>query len=126
VKVRLILIGMVAALGLPLAAANGRAVFDPDLIQTGAGAGLERGAVPAAGNFGRHEDEDKGDRDHDSDRDHDGDRDHRGDDDRQCDREHKGDMDDEGDRDHKGDRDHHKRHRDHDGHDCDRSPSKPR
>jgi hypothetical protein len=48
-NVRLILIGMVAGLVLPLAAANARVVFDPGLTQTGAGADLERGTTPSHG-----------------------------------------------------------------------------
>jgi hypothetical protein len=54
-KVGLALIGMVAGLVLPLAAANARAVLDPGLNQAGAGADLERGAAPTAENFGRNE-----------------------------------------------------------------------
>jgi hypothetical protein len=81
-NVRWILIAMVAGLVLPLAAANARTVFDPSLTPTGAGAEFERGAAPRAGNFGRDEDENKGD----NDKDHDGDKDHQGDHDRQCDK----------------------------------------
>ena len=73
-KVRLILIGMVAGLLLPLAAANARTVFDPGLTQSGAGADVVRGTTPSAGNFVRDGDEDKGD--HQCDKDHDRD-DHR-------------------------------------------------
>ena len=104
-KVRLILIGMAAGLVLPLAAANAGAVLDPGLTQAGAGTDLQRGAAPTAENFGRNEDEDKGD--------HQGDNDHRGDNDRNCERSDHGDHD--------GD------HRDHDDkdRDCDKSPSKP-
>ena len=69
-NVRLILIGMVTGLLLPLAAANAGAVFNPGLTQTGAGADLERGAAPTAKNFGRDWDENKGDK---------GDNDHKGD-----------------------------------------------
>ena len=58
-KIRPIVIAMVAGLLLPLAGANARAVFDPGLTQAGAGADLERGAVQTAENFGRKEDEDK-------------------------------------------------------------------
>jgi hypothetical protein len=58
-KIRPIVIVMVAGLLLPLAGANARAVFDPGLIQAGAGADLERGAAHTAENFGRKEDEDK-------------------------------------------------------------------
>jgi hypothetical protein len=81
-KIRPIVIAMVAWLLLPLAGANARAVFDPGLIQAGAGADLERGAAHTAGNFGRKEDENKGDkdkRDHCDDGDH-SDRGHPGDD----------------------------------------------
>ena len=68
-NVRLILIGMVTGLLLPLAAANAGAVFNPGLTQSGAGADLVRGTTPSAGNFGRDGDEDKGD--HQCDKDHD-------------------------------------------------------
>ena len=82
-KVRLILLGMVAGLVLPLAAANAGAIFDPGLKQAGASADLERGAAPTAENFGRNEYEnkgDQGDKDHQGDYDHKGDYDHHGDD----------------------------------------------
>jgi hypothetical protein len=119
-KVRLILLGTVAGLVLPLAAANGRAIFDSGLYQAGAGADLGRGAAPIAGNFGRSEDEDKGN---------------------QGDNDHKGDFYDPGnfyhpgDFDHRcrfgdgfGDKDHHDVccdfDRDND-HKCEKSPSKP-
>ena len=59
-KIRPIVIAMVAGLLLPLAAANARAVFDPGLNQAGAGADLEGGAAPTAENFGRTESEGKG------------------------------------------------------------------
>ena len=54
-KIRPIVIAMVAWLLLPLAGANARAVFDPGLNQAGAGADLERGAAQTAENFGRTE-----------------------------------------------------------------------
>ena len=83
-KIRPIVIAMVAWLLLPLAGANARAVFDPGLNQAGAGADLGRGAARTAENFGRIETEDKGDpkrhhcddgdhSDHGDDGDHDGD-----------------------------------------------------
>ena len=59
-KIRPIVIVMVAGLLLPLAGANPRAVFDPGLTQAGAGADLERGAAQTAENFGRKESDDKG------------------------------------------------------------------
>ena len=62
-KIRPIVIAMVAGLLLPLAGANARAVFDPGLNQAGAGADLARLAARAAENFGRTEDEGKGDKD---------------------------------------------------------------
>jgi hypothetical protein len=62
-KIRPIVIAMVAWLVLPLAGANARAVFDPGLNQAGTGADLERGAAPTAENFGRTEDEGTGDKD---------------------------------------------------------------
>jgi hypothetical protein len=60
-KIKPIVIAMVASLVLPLAGANARAVFDPGLNQAGAGADLER-AAQTAENFGRKENEDKGDK----------------------------------------------------------------
>jgi hypothetical protein len=62
-KIRPIVIAMVAGLVLPLAGANARAIFDPGLNQAGAGADLQRGAAHSAENFGRTEDEGKGDKD---------------------------------------------------------------
>ena len=56
-KIRPIVIAMVAGLVLPLAGANARAVFDPGLNQAGAGADLERDAAHTAENFGRKEDD---------------------------------------------------------------------
>ena len=56
-KIRPIVIAMVAGLVLPVAGANARAVFDPGLNQASAGADLERLAAPTAENFGRKEDE---------------------------------------------------------------------
>jgi hypothetical protein len=109
-KLRLILIGMAAGLLLPLAAANAGAVFDPGLIQTGAGTALDRGAAPTAENFGR-KDEDKGDHDRgDHDRkcdkspigkDRDCDRDDKHDHDRKCDRDDKNGKCDKDDKDHR-------------------------
>jgi hypothetical protein len=95
-NVRLILIGMVAGLVVPLVAANARAVFDPGVTRTGAGADLERGAAPTAENYWRTVDEDN---------------DHKGDNDRKCDKSPSKDDDcDHGDKDHhndpKGDNDH--------------------
>jgi hypothetical protein len=81
--IRPIVIAMVAWLVLPLAGANARAVFDPGLNQAGAGVDLERGAAHTAENFGRKENDDKGDkdkRDHCDDGDHSDKSDH-GDDD---------------------------------------------
>jgi hypothetical protein len=54
-KIRPIVIAMVAWLVLPLASANARAVFDADLDQAGAGADLGRGAAQTAEKFGRTE-----------------------------------------------------------------------
>ena len=59
-KIRPIVIAMVAWLVLPVAGANARTVLAPGLNQTGAGADLERGAAPTAENFGRTETEGKG------------------------------------------------------------------
>ena len=59
-KIRPIVIAMVAGLVLPLAGANARAVFAPGLNQAGAGADLERGAAQTAESFGRTETEGKG------------------------------------------------------------------
>ena len=52
-KLRPIVIGMLAALVLPLAGASARTVNDPGLNQAGAGIDLERGAAYTAENFGR-------------------------------------------------------------------------
>jgi hypothetical protein len=106
-KLRLILIGVVAALVLPLAAANAGAVLDPGLNWAGAGADLERGTAPTAENFGRQEDEDKDDQHH---------------------KHHKCHRDDKGDHanwDDRGDKDDHCCDRDDRGDKCERSPSKP-
>ncbi|HEY6458483.1 MAG TPA: hypothetical protein VIY90_24650 [Steroidobacteraceae bacterium] len=111
---RLILLGMVAGLVLPLAAANAGANFGPDLKQVGANANLVGNAAPGAENFGRDEYDktgDKGGYDNTGDYDHQGD-DHQGDD-------HQGDYDHHGD-DHRGDYDHH------DDHQRDKSPCKPK
>ena len=62
-KFKLIVIGMVAGLILPVVGANAEAVFDPGVNQAGAGADLQRGAAHPAENFGRREDEGKGDKD---------------------------------------------------------------
>jgi hypothetical protein len=102
-KIRLILIGMVTGLVLPLAASNAGALLDPGLTQSGAGADFVRGATPSAGNFGRDED----------DKDNKDDKDHRGD---QCDKDHRDDYKCG----HPCDKDH-----DHNDHKCDKSPSKP-
>ena len=72
-KIRPIVIAMVAWLVLPLAGANARAVFDPGLNQAGAGADLGRGAAHTAENFGRKESDDKGDKDRKRDHCEDGD-----------------------------------------------------
>jgi hypothetical protein len=52
-KIRPIVIGMLASLVLPLAGASARAVYDPALNQAGAGVDLDRGAAYAAENYGR-------------------------------------------------------------------------
>ena len=62
-KIRPIVIAMVAGLLLPLAGANARAVSDPGLNQAGAGADLERGAAQTAENFGRAETAGQGSKD---------------------------------------------------------------
>ena len=100
-KIRPIVIVMVAGLLLPLAGANARAIFDPGLIQAGAGADLGRGAAPTAENFGRNENEG----DH-------------------CDKKDKNDKNDKGNKCHRcEDGDHSdKGHKDED---CDKSRSKP-
>ena len=59
-KIRAIVIGMVAGLILPLVGANAQAIFDPGL-KASAGTALERGVAPTAENFGRSENEHKGD-----------------------------------------------------------------
>jgi len=63
-KIRLILIGMVAFLAMPFAGADARPAFDPGLNQDSSGANLERGTATTAENFGRKEDDDKGDKGH--------------------------------------------------------------
>jgi hypothetical protein len=105
-KIRPIVIGMVAWLVLPLAGANVRAVFDPGLNQAGAGADLERGVAHTAENFGRQENEDKDDHCDKGDKDDKGDHCHHCDD---------GDHGDKGDKDDKDDHDDH----------CEKSPSNP-
>ena len=102
--VRLIVIGMVAGLLLPLAAANAGAGFDPGRDQVGPVIDLEHGAVPTAESFGRNEDENKNKGDHDGDKD---DKNHH--------HHHKCDQGDHSDN---YDKDDHDR-------DCDKSPSKP-
>jgi hypothetical protein len=79
-KIRPIVIAMVAGLVLPLAGANARAVFDPGLNQVGAGADLKRGAAHPAENFGRKESDDKGNKDPKGDHCDDGDHSDHGDD----------------------------------------------
>jgi hypothetical protein len=97
-KIRLIAIGLVVGVLLPLASANAGAVFDPGLNPAGAGADLERGVTPTAENFWR--DDHRCDGDHDKD-------------DRHCQQRcNDGDKDDKG----KGG---HKNHQD-----CDKSKSK--
>jgi hypothetical protein len=83
-KIRPIIIAMVATVVLPLAGANARAVFDPGLIQAGAGADLARGATHTAENFGREENDDTGNKDPKDDHCDDGDHGDHGDDD--CDK----------------------------------------
>ena len=105
-KIKPVVIGMVAWMLLPLAGANAPAVSDPGLNQAGVGADLARGAAHPAENFGRKENEDKGDK---------GDKDHKG---KHCD---DGDHSDHSERGGRGE------HGDRGGHDddCDKSPSKP-
>ena len=107
-KIRPVVIGMVAWLLLPLAGANAPAVSDPGLNLAAAGADLQRGAAHPAENFGRKENEDKGDK---------GDKD---------DKDRKRDHCDDGDH---SDSDHSGRgeHGGRGGHDddCEKSPSKP-
>ena|ERR1700730_8762172 len=99
-KIRPIIIGLAASMILPLAASAG-AVFEPGLIQAGAGIELERGLAPAE-NFGRSESDGSDDCKKGDENDH-------------CHKKcNDGDRDDKGD---KGDKNHN---------DCDRSPSKPR
>jgi hypothetical protein len=112
-KIRPIVIGMVAGLILPLIGANAQAVFDPGLNPAGAGADLERGAAPSAENFGRSENDDKGDHcdkgdkgDNCRHRCEDGDHGDKGHDCHRC---------DDGDHSDKGNK----------GEDCDKSKSKP-
>jgi hypothetical protein len=58
-RVALPLVGIVAALALPFAAAQGRALSGP--VSSSAGTGdLARGTAPAAGSFGRSENENNG------------------------------------------------------------------
>jgi hypothetical protein len=80
-KIRLILIGMVASLGVPFAGADAREAFDPGLNQVTSGDNLERGTAPTAENFGRKEDDDKGDKGRKCD---DGDKGDKGDKDGDC------------------------------------------
>jgi len=105
-KIKPVVIGMVAWLLLPLAGASAPAVSDPGLNQAGAGADLQRGAAQTAENFGRKENEDKGDKDHKG---------------KHCDDGDHGDGGDHGDHSDRGD------HGGRGGHDddCDKSPSKP-
>jgi len=105
-KIKPVVIGMVAWLLLPLAGANVPAVSDPGLSQAGAGADLQRGATHPAENFGRKENEDKGDKDHKG---------------KHCDDGDHGDGGDHGDHSDRGE------HGGRGGHDddCDKSPSKP-
>jgi hypothetical protein len=74
-KIRLILIGMMASLALPLAGADAATVFDSGLKQAAAGTSIEHGAARTGESFWRQEDEDKGDKDHKCDKDDKGDRD---------------------------------------------------
>ena len=76
-KIRPIVIAMVAWLVLPLAGANARAVFDPGVNQAGVPISS---AAHTAENFGRKENDDKGDKRHHCD-----DGDH-GDHDKDCDK----------------------------------------
>ena len=62
-KIRPIVIAMVAWLVLPLAGANARAVFDPGLIHVGAGADLQRGVGQIAEKFNRDKEDCDGDKD---------------------------------------------------------------
>ena len=103
-KIRPVVIGMVAWLLLPLAGANAPAVSDPGLNRAGAGADLQRGAAHPAENFGRKENEDKGEQGDKSD-----------------DKDHKGKHCDDGDHSDRGD---HGEHGDN-GDDCEKSRSKP-
>ena len=105
-KIKPVVIGMVAWLLLPLAGANAPAVSDPGLSHAGAGADLQRGAAHPAENFGRKENEDKGDK---------GDKDHKG---KHCDDGDHSDHSDHSDRGEHGGRGGH-------DDDCDKSPSKP-
>jgi len=105
-RIRPIVIGIVACLVLPLAGANARAVFDPGPNPAGAGADLEHGVAPTAENFWR---DDHCDKDHDGDHD---DKDHKSDKDDHCHHCDDGDHDDKGDKDHRD-------------HNCEKSPSKP-
>jgi len=97
-KIRLILIGVLASLALPLAVADSRTVLDPGLSQAVAGSNLDRGAAQTAENFGRKEDDEKGDNHDHCDKGNN--RDHNG----HCDCGEHGDHGDE----------------------CEKSPSKPR
>jgi hypothetical protein len=105
-KIKPVVIGMVAWLLLPLAGANAPAVSDPGLNQAGAGADLQRGAAYPAENFGRKESEDKDDKDG---------------------KDHKGKHCDDGDHSDRGDHSDHSDRGDRRGHDddCEKSPSKP-
>ena len=108
-KIKPVVIGMVAWLLLPLAGANAPAVSDPGLNQAGAGADLQLGAAQTAENFGRKENEDKSDEGAKDDKDR---KRHHCDDGDHSDGGDRGDHSDRGDR---GDR----------GDDCEKSPSKP-
>ena len=116
-KIKPVVIGMVAWLLLPLAGANAPAVSDPGLSLAGAGADLARGAAHPAENFGRKENEDKSDKGDKDDKDRKG---------KHCDDGDHGDGGDHGDHD-RGDHGDHGDRGGRGGHDddCEKSPSKP-
>jgi hypothetical protein len=130
-RIRPIVIGLVAGLILPLAGANAQTIFDTGLNPVGAGVDLQRGVAHTAENFWRDDhcdkdhDRDQGDKDHDRDQ---GDKDHDRD---QGDKDHKTDKTDKTDKDdhcqhHCDDGDHDDRgNKDHGDHDCEKSRSKP-
>ena len=112
-RIRPIVIGLVAGLILPLAGANAQTIFDTGLNPVGAGVDLQRGVAHTAENFWR---DDHCDKDHDRDQ---GDKDHK------TDKTDKTDKDDhcqhhcdDGDHDDRG-------NKDHGDHDCEKSRSKP-